>query len=280
MTLPRLPTLPTLPSLPTPPWEAVTPTTIPGIAGGMVTSTVKGWNRVEYSDIISGRKTTFRIKPFVVALAEVRFGTILEVPYRIIPNLPLVVYRCKKDVGWWILSSQCGWMKIAVNPDFVPDWFQKYIPEVLKPPTQCPKGHGPENIERTEDFATAIQGFSIYYTRELIDWKFGFYVGTLWIGLDLNWIRDALLKVLCLSYYGMGQSLGYIASQLGVLMTMIQATVNAGLLDVLPTFWRTTGLPLDQMITPVNVRNVTETSFEYYALSEGQRTHYVAVGVP
>ena len=247
-----------------------------------MTAPQAGWNLVEYADLSTGAKVSFSSKPVVVALAEVRLGAILAVPYRAIPALPLTVYRCTKPVGWWILASECGWMKIAINPDFVPDWFWPYIPEALKVPDQCPEGHGAEYIERTEDYGLGVQGLSIYWTRGLIDWKFGFTIPVInvWIGVDLNWIRDALLKVLCLAYYGVGQAMGYIAAQLPVMMLMIQGSVNAALNDVLPTFWDTTGLPKDQMITPINTRNVTNTGFEYYALSEGQKTHYIALGIP
>lgn len=282
--LPKLPTpkLPELPTLPRPPWEQP-PTqvpTVPGIAGGVVTAPTKGWNLVEYSDMSTGAKVRFSSKPVVVALAEVRLGEILAVPYRAIPALPLTVYRCKRDVGWWILASQCGWMKIAINPDFVPDWFLPYVPEILKPPYQCPEGHGPEYIEKIEDYGLGIQGLSIYWTRELINWRFCLPSPLDWVCIDLNWIRDALLKALYFAYYGVGQAMGYIAAQLPVMMLMIQASINAALNDVLPTFWDTTGLPKDQLITPINTRNVTNTGFEYYALAEGQTTHYIALGIP
>lgn len=282
--LPEFPTpeLPPVPELPRPPWEQE-PTLIPktpGIAAGCVTAPREGWDLVEYSDISTGGKVRFSAKPFVVALAEVRFGDIAKVPFRTIPTLPLVIYRCTKNVGWWILASDCGWMKIAINPDMVPDWFEPYIPDILKPPYECPEGHGPENIERIEDYGLAVQGLAIYWTRELIDWKWGIWIGPYWIGFDLNWIRDALLKVLYFAYYGVGQAMGYIASQLPVMMLMIQTTANAALNDVLPTFWDTIKLPKGQLITPINTRNVTNTSFEYYALSKGQKTHYIAVGVP
>lgn len=281
---PKFPTLPKPPSitLPRPPWEQKPSTvpTVPGVAGGVVTASVAGWNLVEYSDVATKAKVRFSSKPVVVALAEVRFGDILAVPTRTIPALPLTIYRCTRDVGWWILASQCGWMKIAINPDYVPDWFLPYIPDLLKPPDQCPQGHGSGSIERIDDFGAGLQGLSIYWTRALIDWKFGFDVLGFWIGLDLNWIRDALLKALYFAYYGIGQAMGYIAAQFIVITQLISISVNAALNDVLPTFWKTTGLPSGQLVTPINTRNVTETSFEYYALSEGQVTHYIALGPP
>lgn len=279
--LPEAPQLPALPILPRPPWEqepTLTPK-IPGIAGGVVTAPSKGWQLVEYTDISNAQKTRFSAKPLVLALAEVRFGEILDVPYRTIPALPLTVYRCTKNVGWWILASDCGWMKIAINPDFVPDWFKPYIPDVLKPPHECPQGHGSENIQRMDDYGLAIQGFAIYWTRELIDWNITIPIWP-YPSVGFNFIRDALLKGLYWAYYGIGRAIGYIAAQLPVMMLMIQSSVNAALNDVLPTFWNTTGLPKGQLITPVNTQNVTTTSFEYYALSKGQKTHYIAIGIP
>ncbi|HUS89492.1 MAG TPA: hypothetical protein VMW91_09030 [Desulfosporosinus sp.] len=277
---PTFPELGELPSIPGFPPGQEPPVNVPGLAGGAVTAPNKGWNYVNYKNILTGANVSFKSKPFVVAVGEVRFGDILAVPYRAIPALPLSVYRCTKDDGWWILASQCGWMKFAINPDFVPDWFQDYVPEILKPPYECPKHHGPGYIERTEDFGQAVQGLSIYWTRALIDWRFGFDVLGFWIGIDLNWIRDALLKGLYWAYYGVGQAMGYIAAQLPTMMLMIQSVVNAALNDILPTFWDTTGLPKDQLVTAVNTRNVTQTGFEYYAFSKDQKTHYLAAGVP
>jgi len=123
-----------------------------------------------------------------------------------------------------------------------------------------------------------VQGLAIYWTRELVNWNITIPVINVSIGL--NWIRDALLKALYWAYYGVGQAMGYIAAQLPVMMLMVQGSVNAALNDVLPTFWDTTGLPKDQLFTPINTRSVSNTNFEYYALSKGQKTHYIAIGLP
>jgi len=277
---PTFPELGELPPIPGFPDGQAPPVNVPGLAGGAVTAANQGWNHVFYKNILTGANVSFRSKPFVVAVGEVRFGDILAVPFRAIPALPLSVYRCTKGVGWWVLASQCGWMQFAINPDFVPDWFRDFVPEILKPPFECPLHHGPQYIEETKDFAQAIQGLSRYWTRNMLDWKWGTYILGVFVGFDLNWIRDALLIGLDWAYYGVGQAMGYIAAQLPTMMLMVQSIVNSALDDVLPTFWETTGIPRDQLVTAVNTRNVTQTGFEYYAFSEGQKTNYLAAGVP
>jgi len=57
-----------------------------------------------------------------------------------------------------------------------------------------------------------------------------------------------------------------------------QASVNAGLNAMIPKLYEMIGLPIGQLMSPINIRNVTETSFEFYALSAGMRLHYIAIG--
>jgi hypothetical protein len=58
----------------------------------------------------------------------------------------------------------------------------------------------------------------------------------------------------------------------------IQTAVNAGLNNIIPILYEQIGLPTDQLISPINLRNVTNESFEFYALSPGIKLHYVAIG--
>lgn len=58
----------------------------------------------------------------------------------------------------------------------------------------------------------------------------------------------------------------------------IQKALNAGLSTVIPMLYEQIGLPTDQLISPVSLRNVTTESFEFYALSPGIKLHYVAIG--
>jgi len=58
----------------------------------------------------------------------------------------------------------------------------------------------------------------------------------------------------------------------------IEASVNAGLSTVIPKLYEMMGMPIGQLISPINTRNVTTESFEFYALSAGMRLHYIAIG--
>jgi len=58
----------------------------------------------------------------------------------------------------------------------------------------------------------------------------------------------------------------------------IQAAVNQGLSEVIPKFYEQIGLPTDQLMNTVNIRNVTTKTFEFYALSSGVKLHYAAIG--
>jgi Skp family chaperone for outer membrane proteins len=59
----------------------------------------------------------------------------------------------------------------------------------------------------------------------------------------------------------------------------IQDSLNKGLSQIIPALYDQIGVPLSELITPVQIRNVTPESFEFYALSPGYTIHYVAVGV-
>jgi len=57
----------------------------------------------------------------------------------------------------------------------------------------------------------------------------------------------------------------------------IQASVNQGLSQVIPKLYEMIGMPIGQLITPINIRNVTTASFEFYSLSAQFKLHYIAV---
>ena len=280
----------------------------------------------------------FSKAPAVVALAELRAGDILpveapaitvpkvevgkvpkiEIPYRVIPELPLTVYRCTYAWGWWIFHAECGWAKIVIDPASVPDWFKEHIPERLKPPYQCPQRHGPGYIKKIdgtkpEEWASAMRGYSLYCAREFAgNW-------TLVITGDFNWLRDLVMNAIGWALAAPGDAMGRIAAQLGVENLMVQSImnvgfkditgtvekrvnegfsdvqakvqtglnkfrsgiqsgVNAGLSKVIPILYQMMGLAPGQLVSPINTRNVTTESFEFWSLSAGMKIHYLAGG--
>lgn len=322
MSLPKPPAFPSLPQFPSFPAAPKPPAAgVPALARGIVEAPRRGWCKAEYYDALTNEPVVFSERPAVVAVAEVRAGDILpveaptirlpeipkiEIPFRHIPQLPLTMYYCNADVGWWIFTSKCYWAKVALDPDFIPDWFEPHVPRILRAPTECPHGHGAENmvkIDGSDPFAwgDAMAKNSIYWAEQLApEWKLG--------PLDLNWVRNKAIELASWMFTSPGRSLGYFASQLqtGTLMTtmqvndivkealetteievdtglsdfrnQIQTGVNNGLSRVLPTLWSMIGLKEGQLISPVNVRNVNAKSFEFYSLSEGMIVHYLAGG--
>lgn len=308
--------LPGFDGFPTPPFVPTVPVIgIPGLASGVVVAQIKGWNKVLYQDVLTGVFVVFEELPSLVALAEARPGEFplveaptikvpgvptIEIPYRDIPQLPLYCYRCTYPVGFWVLASECGWMKIAIDPESVPAWFANAVPSQLRPPTTCPNNHGSAYIEKTSDFGLAVQGLSIFWTRELIDWKVGPF--------DLNFIRDALLKGLYWAYYGVGKAIGSVAEQFMVETLMVQSIMNNAFLDitssvessiqgvldkfrgfiegglneglstVIPRLYEMMGLAPGMLMNPVETRNVNKDGFEFYSLSKGMKLHYLAAG--
>jgi len=57
----------------------------------------------------------------------------------------------------------------------------------------------------------------------------------------------------------------------------IEASVNAGLSTVIPMLYQSIGLPLDALMSPINIRNVKVDSFEFWSLSAGMKLHYIAI---
>lgn len=58
----------------------------------------------------------------------------------------------------------------------------------------------------------------------------------------------------------------------------IQASINDGLSKVIPLLYDMVGMPIGQLMSPINIRNVTTTSFEFYSLSAGLKLHYICIG--
>jgi len=58
----------------------------------------------------------------------------------------------------------------------------------------------------------------------------------------------------------------------------IEGSINTGLSDLIPKLYEMMGLEIGQLMSPINIRNVTTESFDFYALSPGMKVHYLAVG--
>lgn len=260
--LPKLPIpeLPPAPELPRPPWEQV-PTLVPktpGIAGGVVTAPGKGWQLVEYADISNGQKIRFSVKPIVVALAEVRFGDVLPVtaPKITVPSIKLPTPSSIPRI---------------TRHDFNSHDYCKLVAEKAR-----------DRVHEL-DLGWLLNPVKAIIANTLIYWSFyaamygiGFIFNVLWdsfVQPQIDKVENGIDSVLA-DFKGKAQTA---VNSFG---TEIQTKVNQGLSDVIPVLYAMMGFAPGQLITIVNTQKVTTTGFEYYALTEGQKTHYVAVGVP
>jgi len=89
----------------------------------------------------------------------------------------------------------------------------------------------------------------------------------------------------------LADSIAKTQAALNIYRDNIQSSINAGLSDVIPKLYEQIGLPPDQLISTVQLRNVGTESFEFYAIPEmgvgpfgvpfvikPMRLHYVAIG--
>jgi len=271
--VPTLPTLPKFPTLPAPPWEQKV-STVPGVAGGVVTASQAGWNLVEYSDPVTGQKVRFTMKPAVVALAEVRSGDFLNisVPTITIPQISVPSVSLPR-------TSQIP--RIA-REDFNTGYYCDLVAGKARDAAKALAPPWPLDIIWGWFCDTLIYG--IFYFAM---YGIGFIFNTLWdsfIQPQVDKVQGEIDSILSdfrdKSQAALNQFRDSLQFGLIVLTSRIQGVVNQGLSNVIPTLYQMISLAPGQLITPVNTRNVTETSFEYYALAEGQVTHYIALGVP
>jgi hypothetical protein len=270
--LPELPK-PPLVTLPRPPWEQKPPT-VPGVAGGVVTASEAGWNLVEYSDPATGQKVRFTTKPAVVALAEVRSGDFLNV------SIPIIEIP-KITVPSVSLPRPSQIPRIA-REDFNNNYYCDLVAGKARDGAKEMAPPWPLDIVWGWFCDTLVYG--IFYVAM---YGIGFIVNTLWdsfIQPQVDKVQGEIDAVLSdfrdKSQAALDAFRDNLQCGLSFLSMRIEATVSQGLSSVIPTFYQMINLAPGQLITPVNTRNVTETSFEYYALAEGQVTHYIALGAP
>jgi dGTP triphosphohydrolase len=91
----------------------------------------------------------------------------------------------------------------------------------------------------------------------------------------LNAYRD---KIQTSVNSGLADSRNKTQEALNAYRDKIQTSVNAGLSAVIPKLYEMVGMPIGQLMSPINIRNVTETSFEFYSLSSGLKLHYICIG--
>lgn len=91
----------------------------------------------------------------------------------------------------------------------------------------------------------------------------------------LNAYRD---KIQASVNSGLADSRNKTQTALNTYRDNTQASVNAGLTAMIPKLYEMMGMPIGQLMSPINIRNVTPESFEFYNLSVGMKLHYIAIG--
>jgi hypothetical protein len=240
------------------PWEGVPTSVPPGIVGGVAVATKTGWNLVEYSDLVTGQKIRFTAKPVVVALAEVRLGSILPVkgpsitvPTIDIPNPSKIVRVARDDFSSGYYCDLVGSKARDAAKAMAPPW----------------------PLNTIWDWTCDIFVYGVFYIAMA---GIGFILNVLWdsfVQPQLDRVQDGIDAALSDFHDKVQAAVNSFGSGL-------ETIINNGLSSVIPTLYQMTGLPEGLLMTLVNTTNVTITGFEYYALSVGQRTHYIAMGIP
>jgi hypothetical protein len=214
------------------------------------------------------------MKPAVVALAEVRSGDFLnisvpaiEIPKLIVPSVSLP------------RPSQIP--RIA-REDFNNEYYCDLVAGKARDAAKAISPPWP--LDMIWDWFVGTLVYGIFYVAMF---GIGFIVNTLWdsfIQPQVDKVQGEIDSILSdfrnKSQAALDQFRDNLQDGLNILGARIQGTLNQGLSNVIPTFYQMISLAPGQLITPVNTRNVTATSFEYYALIEGQVTHYIALGAP
>lgn len=289
--LPTLPELPSAPILPRPPWEQMPTLAPPGLSAGVVTAPGKGWCLVEYADISTRQKIRFTSNPVVVALAEVRFGDILPVdaPKITVPSITLPALSSMPSIA---LPKPISIPRI-VRHDFNSAEYCELVAEKAR---DAAKNLGPPwPLDIVWDWFCDEFVYTAFYTAYF---GIGFILNILWdsfIQPQIDKVEDAIDAGLKDIHDATQNAVNAIGDQIDSVLadfkgktqtainafgTEIQTRVNQGLSAVIPMLYTMMGFAPGQLLTIVNTRNVTTTSFQYYALSKGQKTHYLAVGIP
>jgi hypothetical protein len=254
------------------------------IAEGRVTAYSTGWVKAYYFDPVTGLQVKFATKPALVVSAETRSGSpptvkaptisipsialpaapTIDIPAITIPPLPTITIP---DVGPEIdnlnnaLNSLKSYRFTGVSPLVGPlnSMMDLWITAINYLQTLLGDINlGFINIRNgLQNIVTAIGTFGTNAQDAL-----NTYRGNIQTSLNA-----ALADMQSKAQAGLNAFRDY-----------IQTGVNNGLAQVIPALYDQIGVPLTQLISTVQYRNVTNESFEFYSLSPGYTVHYEAIG--
>lgn len=253
------------------------------LAEGKVTAYKKGWTKAYYYDPVTNLQVKFKKPPTVVATAEARSGSppaitaptikipgidlpqapTITIPGIDLPSLPDVTiptvtipidnlnalkgYRF--SCGFAVAGICDGLNKLMILWDQALNTLMDLIGNVNK------------------GFANAAQNL-----RDVITAISNFRGNT---QSALNAYRDNIQTSINAA---LADARNKTQAALNAYRDSIQTSINQGLSIVIPALYDQIGVPLSELITPVQIRNVQADSFEFYALSAQMTIHYVAIG--
>jgi hypothetical protein len=242
------------------------------LAEGTVTAYAEGWTKAYYYDPITNTRITFQNMPTVVAIALAREGQPPKVaaPTISIPTIALPTA-----------------LAITLPP----------LPEVTIPDPTA-------DIDALLVALGNMQGFQFtggiafgWLISQLNNFMGVFRIAIQNLMTVVNDVGVAILQArqnLQAFINSVSQLPGNIQNSINSALASVQANaqnalnsfanfiqtgVNQGLSQVIPALYDQIGVPLNQLLTAVQIRNVQIDSFEFYALSPGYTIQYVAVGI-
>jgi len=256
------------------------------IAEGTATAYAKGWVKAYYFDPINKLQVKFTAPPSVVATAEARSGSpptvnapnisipsielpsspTISIPTITLPSLPEITIPTVD------LSDVINSLNNVKNYRFVYGVFWAPIGDALNKMMDLWN----TAINDLQNVLFNIQTALINAHNNLQDIVKSLTAASTNTQTALNTYQASIQTSL---NAGLADLRDKAQASLNSFHDFIQTSLNSGLSQVIPTLYDQIGVPLVNLITPVQIRNVQADSFEFYALSPGYTIHYVAIGL-
>jgi hypothetical protein len=232
------------------------------MAQGTVTAHMTGWIKAYYYDPLTNLQVTFAQPPTVVATALSRSGTppavsaptisipLIELP--VAPPITLTIPDLTAEQNAVVadLNALQGY-RFSVGTSYIP-LVDAIFGNLI---TQLNKLMALWNTA-ISDLITLV-----------VDIGAAFYQAKQDIQNVINSINSAL-----------SDTQAKMQAAVNTYQLDIQNSVNQGLSQIIPALYDQIGVPLSELITPVQIRNVAVDSFEFYSLSDDYEIQYVAIG--
>jgi len=237
------------------------------------------WYRVTYPKTMAGAVPVCVAEGRTGAIATKAIERVSDIGIRTItiPKVGIRTWHCKScDFGWFSIISM----------------------------TKCPEcsSYSTEELTVADRYEKVGWYRSLYNAKKRLgNWTWGFWVLGVWVGIDINWIRDIVATVFAwFGYYMCGGNGVFVmadalSSQVDNIRGSIESNINSVIRDIndrikrqidfvtdrvnlrLNDLYAMWGIPSNMAVTPVHTRNCTDNGFDFQ--SYGKTTvHYIAIG--